>query len=74
MNIDGSNIIQLTNYSIGGTSPKITGTPVFSPDGQKIIYTSNESGSNQIYIMKVDGTEKQKITSTAMKIFNPIAR
>ncbi|NOT94514.1 TolB family protein [Ferruginibacter sp.] len=74
MNIDGSNIIQLTNYSISGTIPKVTGTPVFSPDGQKIIYTSNESGSNQIYIMKVDGAEKQKITSTTMKIFNPIAR
>ncbi|MBK7307808.1 MAG: PD40 domain-containing protein [Chitinophagaceae bacterium] len=42
---------------------KVTISPVFSPDGQKIIYTSNESGSNQIYIMKVDGTEKQKITS-----------
>jgi WD40-like Beta Propeller Repeat len=74
MNIDGSNILQLTNYSAGGTISKVTGSPVFSPDGQKIIYTSNESGNNQIYIMKIDGTEKQKLTSTNMKVFNPIAR
>lgn len=74
MKIDGSNIVQLTNYSTGGTIPKLTGTPVFSPDGRKIIYTSNESGSNQIYIMKFDGTEKQKITSTNLNIFNPIAK
>jgi WD40-like Beta Propeller Repeat len=74
MNIDGTNMIQLTNYSNGGILQKITGSPVFAPDGQKIVYTSNESGSNQIYVMNVDGTENQKITSGNLKIFNPIAR
>lgn len=73
MSENGSNPIQLTNYSNGGSLPFITRSPTFSPGGRKIIYTSNESGVSQIYEMNVDGSNKQKLTNSNIEKFNPIA-
>ena len=51
MDIDGTNKTQLTNnlesYS-----------PVFSPDGSKILMRSSDGNNNTLYIMNVDGTNK----------------
>ncbi len=37
--------------------------PAWSPDGEKIIFASNRSGSEEIWAIKVDGTELRQLTS-----------
>ena len=64
MNSDGSNIVQLTNYSNVGTLNTATKDPIFSNDDTQIYYASNESGVSQIYKMNIDGTGKTMITTT----------
>ena len=39
--------------------------PMLSPDGQKIAFMSNRSGSNNIYMMNADGTNPVRLTSHA---------
>ncbi|KJH49740.1 WD40-like protein [Dictyocaulus viviparus] len=36
---------------------------VISPDGTKILYTSNETGDLDIYIMNIDGTSKKQVSA-----------
>lgn len=36
----------------------------YSPDGEYIVFTSNVTGGDQLYLMTVDGQEIQQITST----------
>ena len=52
----------------GGPSQQLTDTPginiggSYSPDGRKIVFESDRSGSQQIYVMNVDGTEQHRIS------------
>ena len=57
MNLDGSELSQLTDYSGNDMYPSV------SPDGKKIAYTSDIGGSWQILIMNWDGTGKTQITA-----------
>ena len=57
MNRDGSNLRRLTN------NPAIDTTPTWSPSGTQIAFTSDRSGSPQIYIIDADGLNLRKITS-----------
>jgi len=56
MNLDGSELIQLTDYSGNDKYPSI------SPDGKKIAYTSDIKGIWQIMVMNWDGTDKIQLT------------
>lgn len=56
MNIDGTELTQLTDYSGKDNYPAV------SPDGKKIAYTSDINGVWQIVVMNWDGTEKEQIT------------
>jgi Tol biopolymer transport system component len=49
VNLDGSNLVQLTD------TPTYESDPEFSPDGSQIVFGSNRSGSSEIYIMDADG-------------------
>jgi TolB protein len=53
---DGSNLRRITR------SPLIDTEPVFSPDGRSIYFTSDRSGSPQIYQAGLDGGEPRRIT------------
>lgn len=55
-NIDGSNVIQLTNDESNNMSPKI------SPDGLQIAYLSNRDGNQEVYIMNIDGSNQKRLT------------
>lgn len=53
MDYDGANISYLTDSST------IVLAPRFSPDGQRILYTSYESGSPRIYMMDVGNVQRR---------------
>ncbi len=57
MNLDGSELIQLTDH------PGQDNYPAVSPDGKKIAYTSDINGTWQIMVMNWDGNDKTQLTS-----------
>ncbi|MBU4450947.1 MAG: DUF5050 domain-containing protein [Actinobacteria bacterium] len=57
MNLDGSELTQLTN------DPRNDHYPSVSPDGKKIAYSATIGGTWQIVVMNWDGSGKQQITS-----------
>lgn len=64
MDIDGSNLIRLTNNTYYDDYPR------WSPDGQKIVFISNRDGDNDIYIMNADGSNQQcPINTPVMELF-----
>ena len=58
MNSDGSNQTNLTN------NPGMDRFSQFSPDGTKILFTSNRSGAAELYTMNYDGSEVTNLTNT----------
>ena len=58
MSADGTGVTRLTNTTVS------EGIPVFSPDGLKIMFTS-ETGrtSAEIFLMNVDGTSRTRLTN-----------
>ena len=44
------------------TSPAIDTSPSFSPDGSKIAFISDRSGSPQIYVMNADGSNQRRVS------------
>lgn len=63
MNIDGSNLVQLTNCQIsGGGGASVCSMPSWSPDGTKIAFSDQDTfygdnyGGSGLYIMNPDGT------------------
>lgn len=67
MDYDGSNILQLTD-----DPTKKDSHPSFSPDGKLIIYESGIRDNDDIVIMNLDGSEKQKLTSSRDKDWDPV--
>lgn len=59
MNEDGSDQINLTNNAAIDTEP------AYSPDGQKIIFSSNREGNYDIYRMNQDGSGITRLTTDA---------
>jgi Tol biopolymer transport system component/secreted PhoX family phosphatase len=56
-NNDNSQMVQLTS------DPGSDTNAAYSPNGQSIAWTSNRSGTYQIYTMNADGSNKQQITA-----------
>lgn len=57
-NIDGSDPVALT------TGPAYHAECAYSPNGEHIVYASDESGSMNIYTMRSDGSEACQLTHT----------
>ena len=53
---DGSGLTNLTNH------PAYDDHPFWSPDGARIAFESNRSGSTQIYVMDADGSDVIQVT------------
>jgi TolB protein len=58
MNRDGSNLVRLTRH------PGIDSTPTWSPAGNQVAFTSDRSGSPQIYIADADGLGQPRRITT----------
>lgn len=69
MNPDGSNVVNLTNTAPDGQNTRAEQSPVWSPDGAKILYTvaryvgrdSNDNYDYDLYLMNPDGSSKTLI-------------
>ena len=57
MNVDGSNKRQLTTDPAGDFESAV------SPDGTKIVFASDRSGNDDIWIMNSDGSDQQNLTN-----------
>ena len=58
MNADGSNAINLTN-----TPTASEWVPAWSPDGQKIAFSSDRDGDSEVYVMDKDGSNVVQLTN-----------
>src|SRR5215472_5880592 len=58
INPDGTGRRQLTHV---GTK-QAAGNPDWSPDGAKIVYISNQTGDDRIWVMNADGSAKRRLT------------
>jgi len=67
MNVDGSNVRRLTVTSSGRT----TQNPAWSPDGQRVAFTSTRDGESQLYVMRADGTAVRRVTHDDMPDGHP---
>ncbi len=56
MDADGGHVRRLTS------EPGADGSPAWTPDGKKLVFTSARSGVPQIYVMPADGGEAQALT------------
>jgi Tol biopolymer transport system component len=65
MNADGSHKIALTTYADRDS------VPCFSPDGTKIVFRRDASGSKLIWVMDADGTHQRHIGSGISPTYSP---
>jgi Tol biopolymer transport system component len=56
---DGTSLVKLTNSSGGKTN---NGLDSWSPDGRKILFVSNRSGTYEIYAMNANGSGVAQVT------------
>jgi TolB protein len=68
MAIAGNTDIYKISAAGGGTPIRLTDGPgidvggSFSPDGSKIVFESDRSGSQQVYVMNADGSNQRRIS------------
>jgi TolB protein len=71
MNADGTGMLRLTSAKKSNGRWSSNEDPSFSPDGRFVMYTSNRTGKNQIYISTADGTEERRLTNDNHNYFKP---
>ncbi|WP_298511322.1 DUF5050 domain-containing protein [uncultured Kordia sp.] len=64
-NVDGSNIVHLTNNDAEEWNPEV------SPDATKIAFMSNRDGIYQIYTMNIDGSNQKRLTHSTVEDWHP---
>jgi len=66
MDADGTGVQQLTYneylQNLEYVQTYVDGSPSWSPDGSKIVFTSNRNGDFEIFVMDADGTGVQQLT------------
>lgn len=63
----GTNWARLTKNSAGGDY-----YPKWSPDGSKVIFSSNMEGTLQVYVINADGSNQTRLTNNSSNDFMPV--
>jgi len=63
--IDGSNIIQLTDNDAEEWHPEV------SSDGKRIAFMSDRDGNSEIYMMDIDGSKQKRLTNNNIDDWYP---
>jgi Tol biopolymer transport system component len=74
MNSDGSRQTRLTNAADAcpdGNFDCGDQQPAWSPNGRKIVFTSDRDGNDEIYVMNADGTRQTRLTNSAGRDIKP---
>ena len=58
MNLDGSELIRLTDDDFFDFGPQV------SPDGQRIVFSSDRDGLLQLFVMDLDGSDLTQVTQS----------
>jgi len=69
MDVDGTNATQLT--TTGSQEGFTNGEPSFSPDGTRIVYSSDNNGETALWTMNVDGSNESLLVGGSAEFFNP---
>lgn len=64
MNVDGTNVTPLT-------SGEIDYTPVWSPDGTRIVFRSSDGSQSDIFVINADGSGRSNLTHTTSDEWSP---
>jgi dipeptidyl aminopeptidase/acylaminoacyl peptidase len=48
------------------------GSPVFSPDGTQLLFTSDRAEASQLFVMPVDGGEARQLTDYPLGVSDPV--
>jgi len=62
---DGQNPVRLT------TSAAVDAQPVWTPDGERMVFVSGRTGTRQLFIMNADGSDQRQLTSLAGGAVDP---
>jgi Tol biopolymer transport system component len=65
MNADGSNQARRTTNSISDS------TPVYSPDGKQIVFTSDRDGNYEVYRMRTNGSLQTLLSNNPARDAHP---
>jgi len=65
MAADGTDQVRLTNNQTNDW------VPVWSPDGSKIVFTSQRDNNFEIYVMNADGSNQTRMTDNAARDMEP---
>ena len=65
LSLNGASVSRLTN------NPAIDSMPAYSPDGSKIAFVSDRTGTPQIYLMNPDGSGQRRISFQGGYNVNP---
>ncbi len=72
VNVDGSGLKRITAHNRKPNGKKANNEyPTFSSDGRLIMYTSDRTGKNQIYVSTVDGNNEYPITQDEHNYYSP---
>jgi len=66
MNADGSDLTRLTDH------PADDWGPSWSPDGLRLVFTSDRDGDNEIYVMDIDGGNVVQMTHNSARDTWPV--
>ena len=69
--LGNSKITRLTTAKKTNGSWADNESPSFSPDGRQIVFVSNRSGVNQLYLVNADGSNLRRITFDRFNYKNP---
>lgn len=65
MNLDGSGLLRLSSARKTNGKWSNNEDPAFSPDGRHILFISDRTGTKQIYLVNIDGSNERRITYDA---------